>query len=102
MASRGRLGTNRKQHVRLLQELYKIAEEKKLGVGISVKILFNIISSLFEINTKISDFMEFSKLQQDACCCYGASGHSNSTPGSQTLSEVLRRRGESEGRHNAI
>ncbi|VDO30080.1 unnamed protein product [Heligmosomoides polygyrus] len=27
MASRGRLGTNRKQHVRLLQELYKIAEE---------------------------------------------------------------------------
>ncbi|KAK6022122.1 eukaryotic translation initiation factor 3 subunit 8, partial [Ostertagia ostertagi] len=59
MASRGRLGTNRKQHVRLLQELYKIAEEKKLGVGISVKILFNIISSLFELNTKISDFMEF-------------------------------------------
>ncbi|RCN48509.1 PCI domain protein [Ancylostoma caninum] len=59
MASRGRLGTNRKQHVRLLQELYKIAEEKKLGVGISVKILFNIISSLFEINAKISDFMEF-------------------------------------------
>uniref|UniRef100_A0A1I7WGL2 EIF-3c_N domain-containing protein n=1 Tax=Heterorhabditis bacteriophora TaxID=37862 RepID=A0A1I7WGL2_HETBA len=27
MASRGRLGTNRKHHVRLLQELYKIAEE---------------------------------------------------------------------------
>ncbi|VDM59025.1 unnamed protein product [Angiostrongylus costaricensis] len=64
MASRGRLGTNRKQHVRLLQELYKIAEEKKLGVGISVKILFNIISSLFEINTKISDFMEFSNFNK--------------------------------------
>nr|CDJ90991.1 Eukaryotic translation initiation factor 3 subunit 8 and Proteasome component region PCI domain containing protein [Haemonchus contortus] len=64
MASRGRLGTNRKQHVRLLQELYKIAEEKKLGVGISVKILFNIISSLFELNTKISDFMEFSNFNK--------------------------------------
>lgn len=64
MASRGRLGTNRKQHVRLLQELYKIAEEKNLGVGISVKILFNIISSLFEINTKISDFMEFANFNK--------------------------------------
>lgn len=64
MTSRGRLGTNRKQHVRLLQELYKIAEEKKLGFGISVKILFNIISSLFEINTKISDFMEFSNFNK--------------------------------------
>ncbi|KAK6047846.1 eukaryotic translation initiation factor 3 subunit 8 [Cooperia oncophora] len=64
MASRGRLGTNRKQHVRLLQELYKIAEEKKLGVGISVKILFNIISSLFELNTKISDFMEFANFNK--------------------------------------
>lgn len=27
MASRGRLGTNRKQHVRILQDLYKIAED---------------------------------------------------------------------------
>ncbi|KHJ78883.1 PCI domain protein [Oesophagostomum dentatum] len=64
MASRGRLGTNRKQHVRLLQELYKIADEKKLGVGIAVKILFNIISSLFELNTKISDFMEYANFNK--------------------------------------
>ncbi|CAI4227571.1 unnamed protein product [Auanema sp. JU1783] len=59
MSSRGRMGTNRKQHVRVLQDLYQIAEDKKLGVGILVKLLFNIISSLFELNTKISDFMDF-------------------------------------------
>lgn len=59
MASRGRLGTNRKHHVRQLQELYRIAEEKKLGAGLLIKLLFNIVSSLFELNAKISDFMEY-------------------------------------------
>lgn len=58
MSIRGRKTTNRKFHVRTLQELYNIAVEKNLGAGILVKILFNIVSSLFELNTRISDHMD--------------------------------------------
>ncbi|KAF8366207.1 eif-3.C [Pristionchus pacificus] len=59
MQSRGKKSTNRKDHVRTLQELYKISDEKNLGLGMLAKILVNIIGSLFELNSKISDFMDF-------------------------------------------
>ncbi len=60
ISTRGRKSTNRKEHVRSLQELLAISEEHKLGAGLSVKILFAIIAGLFELNAKINDFMEFS------------------------------------------
>uniref|UniRef100_A0A0N5ALS2 Eukaryotic translation initiation factor 3 subunit C n=1 Tax=Syphacia muris TaxID=451379 RepID=A0A0N5ALS2_9BILA len=60
IATRGRRSTNRKHHLRSLQELFKIAEEHKLGEGLLVKILFSIISALFELNTRISDCMDYS------------------------------------------
>ncbi|CAJ0924287.1 unnamed protein product, partial [Mesorhabditis belari] len=60
MAVRGRKTTNRKHYVRILQELYNIAQEKKFGSGILVKILFNIVSALFELTPSVSDCMDFS------------------------------------------
>lgn len=74
MATRGRLGTNRKQYVKTLEELLKISNEvhfcrcfifsilnfqKKLGNGIAAKIVFNIIAALYELNTKINDYLDF-------------------------------------------
>ncbi|KAI1702154.1 PCI domain-containing protein [Ditylenchus destructor] len=58
-ANRGKKSTNRKIHVRNLQELYKISDEHNLGMGILAKILVSTISSLFEMNTRISDAMEY-------------------------------------------
>ncbi|GMT27988.1 hypothetical protein PFISCL1PPCAC_19285 [Pristionchus fissidentatus] len=59
MQQRGKKSTNRKEHVRTLQELYKISDEKNLGMGMLAKILVTIIGSLFELSTKVSDFMDF-------------------------------------------
>jgi translation initiation factor 3 subunit C len=58
-ASRGRKSTNRKTHVKYLEELYKITDDNKLGAGILAKILCSVISALFELNTRISDAMDF-------------------------------------------
>jgi hypothetical protein len=57
--NRGRKSTNRKVYVRYLQELYKATDENGLGVGLLAKILTTVISALFELNTRISDAMEF-------------------------------------------
>uniref|UniRef100_A0A8R1TQ88 Eukaryotic translation initiation factor 3 subunit C n=2 Tax=Onchocerca TaxID=6281 RepID=A0A8R1TQ88_ONCVO len=69
IAARGRKSTNPKHYVRSLQELFRIADEHKLniydfqhklGTGVLVKILFSIISALFELNSRISDCMDYS------------------------------------------
>ncbi|VDO36685.1 unnamed protein product, partial [Brugia timori] len=72
IAARGRKSTNPKHYVRSLQELFRIADElhilsmnsikfqHKLGAGVLVKILFSIISALFELNARISDCMDYS------------------------------------------
>lgn len=60
IAARGRKSTNRKHHVRSLQELLRYSDDANLGPGLAAKILFAIISGLFELNVKINDFMEFS------------------------------------------
>ena len=57
--NRGRKSTNRKTYLRYLQELYKATDDNRLGVGLLAKILTVIISALFEMNTRISDAMEF-------------------------------------------
>merc|ERR1711874_831694 len=54
MAARGKKRTNRKEQIDLLHELYNIAEEHNLGIGISAKIKLAIISSIFDYNPKIS------------------------------------------------
>ncbi|CAL2030813.1 hypothetical protein CAEBREN_21273 [Caenorhabditis brenneri] len=59
MSARGKRTTDRNQHVANLQKLLEVSEEKNLGLGINVKISFCIISALFELNAKISDFMEY-------------------------------------------
>lgn len=58
-ANRGKKSTNRKIHVKYLQELYKLTVERNFGVGILAKILSSIISALFELNTKICEAMDF-------------------------------------------
>ncbi|KAL7074531.1 hypothetical protein ACQ4LE_006341 [Meloidogyne hapla] len=57
--NRGRKSTNKKVYVRYLKELYKATDENGLGIGLLAKILTVVISSLFEMNTRISDAMEF-------------------------------------------
>uniref|UniRef100_A0A8R1E1B5 Eukaryotic translation initiation factor 3 subunit C n=1 Tax=Caenorhabditis japonica TaxID=281687 RepID=A0A8R1E1B5_CAEJA len=59
MSGRGKRTTDRNQHVANLQKLLEVSEQKELGLGISVKITFCIISALFELNSKISDFMDY-------------------------------------------
>uniref|UniRef100_A0A915DJB0 Eukaryotic translation initiation factor 3 subunit C n=1 Tax=Ditylenchus dipsaci TaxID=166011 RepID=A0A915DJB0_9BILA len=56
---RGKKGTNRKIHLKYLQELYDITVEHNLGMGILAKILSSVISAQFEMNARISDSMEF-------------------------------------------
>jgi hypothetical protein len=58
-SNRGRKSTNRKVYVRYLQDLYKATDENKLGHGLLAKILTSVIAALFELNTRISDAMEF-------------------------------------------
>ena len=57
MAARGKKGTDRREQIELLQELYRISEEHKLGVGMAVKIKFPIIMSYYDYNSSISDPM---------------------------------------------
>ncbi|KJH45330.1 PCI domain protein [Dictyocaulus viviparus] len=68
MASRGRLGTNRKQHVRLLQELYKIAEERKYACFrtlIAVTELLDILIAHPEVKLSVKFFEEEENLKDD-------------------------------------
>jgi hypothetical protein len=59
IAQRGRKNTNRKLFVRHLSELYDISNENNLGSGVSAKILSSLISSLFEMNFKPTEAMEY-------------------------------------------
>ena len=58
MAARGKKGTDRKEQIELLHELMAIAEENNLGPAILVKILFNIIMSIYDYNPSVSDAMK--------------------------------------------
>jgi len=58
MAARGKKRTNRKEQIELLTELFNIAQEHELGVGIATKIRFAIISAVFDYNPKISAAMK--------------------------------------------
>ena len=58
MAARGKKGTDRKEQIELLHELMAISEENNLGPGMTVKIQFNIIMSIYDYNRSMSDAMK--------------------------------------------
>ncbi len=58
MAARGKKRTNRKEQIELLTELHDISQEHELGIAMSVKIQFAIISAIFDYNAKISTAMK--------------------------------------------
>lgn len=58
LAARGKKGTDRREQVEMLHELYTVAEANNLGVGVAVKLKFTIISAIFDYNPKICDAMK--------------------------------------------
>ncbi|KAI8494468.1 Eukaryotic translation initiation factor 3 subunit C [Branchiostoma belcheri] len=58
LAARGKKGTDRSEQIMLLAELRRISEENNLGLGMTVKILFNIIASIFDYNPNIATCMK--------------------------------------------
>ncbi|KAI6203077.1 Eukaryotic translation initiation factor 3 subunit C [Aphelenchoides besseyi] len=71
VSQRGRKNTNRKIFVRHLQELYKITVENELGVGVMAKIVSSLVSSLFEMGTKITEAMDFESWNRTAVALDG-------------------------------
>ncbi|XP_034654254.1 eukaryotic translation initiation factor 3 subunit C [Drosophila subobscura] len=58
MSARGKKRTDRRLQIDLLFELRDISDQHNLGVPVSVKIHFNIISAIFDYNQKISEPMK--------------------------------------------
>ncbi|XP_078508452.1 eukaryotic translation initiation factor 3 subunit C [Lissotriton helveticus] len=58
LQARGKKGTDRASQIELLHLLANIASENNLGEGISVKIKFNIVASLYDYNPNLATFMK--------------------------------------------
>ncbi|KAA0725445.1 Eukaryotic translation initiation factor 3 subunit C [Triplophysa tibetana] len=58
LQARGKKGTDRAFQIELLHALAAISVEHNLGEGISVKIKFNIIASLYDYNPNLAAFMK--------------------------------------------
>ncbi|XP_034070478.1 eukaryotic translation initiation factor 3 subunit C isoform X3 [Gymnodraco acuticeps] len=58
LQARGKKGTDRAAQIELLHALANIAAENNLGEGITVKIKFNIIASLYDYNPNLAAFMK--------------------------------------------
>lgn len=58
LQARGKKGTDRAAQIELLHLLANIAAENNLGEGISVKIKFNIVASLYDYNPNLATFMK--------------------------------------------
>ncbi|KAK1902197.1 hypothetical protein KUDE01_005161, partial [Dissostichus eleginoides] len=58
LQARGKKGTDRAAQIELLHALANIAAENHLGEGITVKIKFNIIASLYDYNPNLAAFMK--------------------------------------------
>uniref|UniRef100_A0AC35TVG1 Eukaryotic translation initiation factor 3 subunit C n=1 Tax=Rhabditophanes sp. KR3021 TaxID=114890 RepID=A0AC35TVG1_9BILA len=59
IVQRGRVATDRKEYLKILEELRKIVDDKKFPIALSAKILFVSISSLFELHSRTADCMDF-------------------------------------------
>uniref|UniRef100_A0A8D3CIP0 Eukaryotic translation initiation factor 3 subunit C n=1 Tax=Scophthalmus maximus TaxID=52904 RepID=A0A8D3CIP0_SCOMX len=58
LQARGKKGTDRAAQIELLHALANISAENNLGIGILVKIKFNIIASLYDYNPNLAAFMK--------------------------------------------
>eukprot|EP00069_Balaena_mysticetus_P002883 bmy_00793T0 len=58
LQARGKKGTDRAAQIELLQLLVQIASENNLGEGVTVKIKFNIIASLYDYNPNLATYMK--------------------------------------------
>ncbi|KAI4897525.1 hypothetical protein NFI96_018361, partial [Prochilodus magdalenae] len=58
LQARGKKGTDRAAQIELLHALAAISDENNLGQGITVKIKFNIIASLYDYNPNLATFMK--------------------------------------------
>ena len=57
ISARGKKGTNRSAQISQLIELRSIANEHNIGPAMDIKILHNIVSSIFDYNPNISTCM---------------------------------------------
>ncbi|KAF7705147.1 eukaryotic translation initiation factor 3 subunit C [Silurus meridionalis] len=58
LQARGKKGTDRAAQIELFGALAAISDENNLGQGITVKIKFNIIASLYDYNPNLAAFMK--------------------------------------------
>ncbi|XP_028396733.1 eukaryotic translation initiation factor 3 subunit C-like [Dendronephthya gigantea] len=58
LGARGKKGTDRTDQIEYLKDLRKIAEKNNLGVAMSIKIMFNIIASIFDYNPNAATCMK--------------------------------------------
>lgn len=58
VAARGKKRTDRRQQIELLHELKAISEQHNLGQAIIAKICFNIVSSIYDYNPRVTEPMK--------------------------------------------
>ncbi|XP_027052968.1 eukaryotic translation initiation factor 3 subunit C-like [Pocillopora damicornis] len=58
LSARGKKGTDRTDQIEFLKQLRVISDNAKLGAGMTVKLLFNIISSIFDYNPNVATCMK--------------------------------------------
>lgn len=58
VAARGKKGTDRNEQIAMLSELLSIADQNNLGPAFQIKIMFAIISALFDYNLKTTPCMK--------------------------------------------
>ncbi|CAH3149908.1 unnamed protein product [Porites lobata] len=64
LAARGKKGTDRTDQIDFLKQLRVISDNAKLGAGMTVKLLFNIISSIFDYNPNVATCMKAEMWQE--------------------------------------
>ncbi|UYV74933.1 EIF3C [Cordylochernes scorpioides] len=64
LAARGKKGTDRSEQIDLLVELLKISDKHNLGPGLGLKIMFAIISAIYDYNANIATCMKPEMWQQ--------------------------------------
>jgi translation initiation factor 3 subunit C len=58
IASRGRRGASAKEQMSKLSKLREIADAHSLGLGVNLKLLLNIISTMFDMATSVTGYMD--------------------------------------------
>lgn len=64
LSARGKKGTDRTDQIEFLKQLRVISDNAKLGVGMKVKLHFNIISSIFDYNPNVATCMKAEMWQE--------------------------------------